>query len=720
MTSSANSSTDRGSSVRYRVGVDIGGTFTDIVLAASDGSVATEKVLSTVDDYGEAIGNGLTRLFTQAAARPHLVDEIVHGTTVATNAILENKGASTALITTRGFRDVLELRRIRIPALYDLDYQKPAPLVRRRLRFEVSERIDATGNIVEPLDRSSVDEAIRKIEAAGVESVAICLLHSYRNDIHEREVAQMLAQAIPGLYVTCSADILPEIREYERTSTAVINSYVGPVVSGYLRRLQARLEGIGIRAPLLVMQSNGGTMTADVASQRPAQIVESGPAAGVIAAHAVALQAGYPNVITLDMGGTTAKASLIEEGQVALTAEYEVGAGINTSSLLVSGGGYALKLPAIDISEVGAGGGSMVRLTEGGRLQVGPESAGARPGPVCYQLGGTNPTVTDANLVLGYLNPSRLAGGTIEISQEAARAAIEGSLARPLGMSVLEAAYGVHVLASAQMVRSVKAVSTHRGRDPRDFVLLGFGGSGPLHVCEMARQLEINRIIVPPTAGVLSAFGLLFADIEHQSVRTVMKSADAEVSEALRLDFEEMEKSARLLLEREGYEDGDIFFTRQADLRYVGQGFEITIPVPSTDGLGVNEIAEIKRAFGDEHHRMYGHRSDHAAAEIVSIRSNAKISRSDASNRRADGLPLRADTNGRHAASTLSSRDIYFGEKYGSLATRCLTRSELPRVPVQGPLIIEEYDTTCVIHPEFDARTDEFNNIVIENRSSQT
>ena len=379
--------------IRYRAGADIGGTFTDIVLLGSDGSIATTKVSSTPDDYGRAIMVGLHRLFEEAAVDPGAVDAVVHGTTVVTNAIIEKKGAKTALITTAGFRDVLELRRIRIPELYNVFYDKVPPLVSRRLRFEVDERMGPHGEVKKALDEAGVAAVVERIKGHGIEALAICLLHSYANPVHERRIAGIARAALPaGVFITCSSDVLPELREYERTSTTVINAYVGPVVANYLNSLLDKLASIGIRAPLQVMQSNGGIMRTEAVMAKPASIVESGPAAGVIGAARSAQRSGYPNVITLDMGGTTAKASIVENGQVAKTSEYEVGAGINLSSQLVKGGGHALKLSVVDVSEIGAGGGSIVSVEKDGRLLVGPSSAGAVPGPVCYDNGGEEPT----------------------------------------------------------------------------------------------------------------------------------------------------------------------------------------------------------------------------------------------------------------------------------------------------------------------------------------
>src|SRR6185312_4901540 len=526
----------------YRVGVDIGGTFTDIVVLGEGGERYTRKVSSTVDDYARAIVDGLAGLLGEIGdAR---IVELLHGTTVASNAILEHKGAKTGLITTRGFRDVLEIRNLRMPRLYDMSWTKPVPLVERRLRVEVDERIDAQGRIDRPLDEASVERAARFLVAEGVEAAAVCLLHSYQNPAHEQRVKEIVAGIAPGLTLCISAEVLPVINEYERSSTTVINAYVRPIVERYLSRLIGEVQRIGIDVPLLLMQSNGGLTTAKAAAVTPMHIIESGPAAGVVGVQALTRRIGLRNAISFDMGGTTAKASLIENGEVTRAAEYQVGAGIVLGSRLLSGAGYSLKVPAIDLAEVGAGGGSILWIDAGGALQVGPMSAGAVPGPVCYGQGGAEPTVTDANLVLGYLNPTHLVGGALKIDAAKSRAAIENKIARPLGMSVEAAAHGAHLIAASNMIRALKAVSSERGRDPREYALVGFGGNGPLFAAGMAAEMGIGRVLVPPSAGVFSSFGLLYADLEYyftQTRKRLLRTLDpadiAAVLAALEADF---------------------------------------------------------------------------------------------------------------------------------------------------------------------------------------
>ena len=674
---------------RFRVGADIGGTFTDLVVAAPDGRAFTRKVLSTPDDYSRGIVDGLSALLAGEGLDAGSMGELVHATTVATNSILELRGARTALLTTRGFRDVLELRRLRAPQLYNLRFKPPRPLVERRLRFEIAERMAATGEVLEPLDESSVLVALEQLKSAKVEAVAICFLHSYRNPIHERRVGDLVRERLPGVFVSISSEVLPEIREYERTSTTVINAYVGPVVKGYLDSLVARLAAAGIDVRLEVMQSNGGVMAAAAAAEKPAAIVESGPAAGVIAAQALGARLGLPNLISFDMGGTTAKASLIEAGQVSRTSEYEVGAGMSISSRLMKGAGHALKLPVLDIAEVGAGGGSVVWVDQGGALKVGPRSAGAAPGPACYGAGGTEPTVTDANLLLGYLNPVALAGGSLGLSGELAAKAM-APIAAHLGIGLLETAFGVHTLANATMIRALKAVSTYRGRDPRDFVLMAFGGSGPIHAAGMARELGISTVVVPPACGVLSAIGLLEAQPQHHFSLTHLARLEATTAPGLEAAFSPLLARSAPSLGTDGVE-----VRRQADLRYVGQATELTLPV-------IGDGATLAAAFHREHERVYGHHAEAEPVEIVSLRLEARIP--------VERPRLRISSGG---AAGGGLRDCHF-EPGGVASTPVLVRAELGPAKRPGPLVIEDDDSTTVVPPGCTVRADAEGNLFIE------
>lgn len=685
--------------MNLKVSADIGGTFTDIALFLPDGRLATRKVPSTPSDYSVGVVDGMRSLVAELGLKPSDFAQIHHGCTVATNAILEQKGARTALLTTRGFRDVLELRRIRVPRLYDPLYVKPAPLAARNHRYEITERIAADGSVVVPLDEDDVAEAVASIRREGIEAVAVCFLHSYRNPAHERRVGALLRQALPDLFVTLSIDVLPEIREYERTSTAVINAYVGPPVASYVGRLREGLDQAGFSGQLLVMQSSGGTLDARAVMDFPARIVECGPAAGVIGAAYEAAQIGYANVITFDMGGTTAKASLIEDGQITRTDEYEVGGGISLSSRLLKGGGYALKLPVIDISEVGAGGGSIIRIDGAGAVKVGPDSAGAAPGPVCYGAGGTRPTVTDANLVLGYLNPTALAGGAVPVDVALARAALESHVAGPLGMSVEETAWSVYVIAAANMVRAVKAVSTYRGRNPSDFVLMAFGGNGGIFAGELMRQLQMSRAIVPAAAGVFSAVGLCVGEVQFSQSRAYLKRTREVDRAELDVALRELEVA---VLERLGGEGGDVSRRRCAAMRYVGQAFELTVVLPEGP-LDLAALDDLSARFEAEHERTYGLRLDGFDTEIVSLDVSVTIEESRLSR------PQPSTGAGRQ----LATRPAYFGPGAGWIETPVVERGHLAGASLAGPLIVEEYEGTTVVPPGARAGLDARGNILL-------
>ncbi len=674
------------------------------MLLAPDGSYWTKKVSSTPEDYAVGIIEGVSQVLNDTGLDGSAILEIIHGTTVASNTILENKGAKTALITTRGFRDVLELRRLRVPQLYSVFYEPPTPLVERRLRLEVDERLDSDGAVVTPLSEADVVAALDRIEEDGAESVAVCFLHSYRNPSHERRVGEAIRERLPYIYVSLSVDVLPEIREYERTSTTVVNSYLGPIIKNYLDSLADQLGATEISAPVHIMQSNGGIMSARQAAETPVKIVESGPAAGVVGGDEIGKRVGLPNLITFDMGGTTAKASLIEDGQRSWTTEHEIGAGISLSSRLVKGGGHAIKVPVMDLAEVGAGGGSIVWIDRGGALRVGPRSAGAMPGPACYDTGGTEPTVTDANVVLGYVNPRRLAGGAVELRPELARQVLDERVAGPLGMNTLEAAYGVHTVANVTMIRAIRAVSTYRGRDPRDFSMLAFGGSGPIHAVAMARSLSVATVIVPPASGVFSAVGLLQAQAENHFVLTFFGRLSQVDPEALDGAYGTMKDQAEASLAAEGYSPADLVWQRSADLRYVGQAYELTVQAPG-GGLGGSGVALLEERFHDEHERTYGHKAPDEAVEIVNLRLTARAASSQS-------LPITPIAGAYSQERT--SRDVYYGPDHGSLETPIVSRSDLTATRLDGPLVVEEYDVTTVVPPGSSARLDEWSNIVID------
>jgi N-methylhydantoinase A len=683
-----------------RIAIDIGGTFTDVVLARGDGTVTTRKVLSTPEDYADGIIQGAAGLLEASGVSPGSLDDIVHATTVAANTILEGKGARTALVTTEGFRDVLEMRRLRIPTLYDLRYEKPPPLVPRRRRHEVGGRLGPDGQTWEELDEAGVRALARRLRDDDTEAVAISLIHAYADPRHEVRVAEILREELgDGVYVSRSSDVLPEIREYERTSTTVVNAYIAPTVRRYLLSLVERLRSHEIDAPIRVMQSSGGTTTLAAAVRRPAHIIESGPAAGVIGCARLARLTPNANTISLDMGGTTAKTAMIEGGEPVTTGEYEVGGGINVSSRLIKGGGYAVKLPYIDVSEIGAGGGSIIRVDEFGRIRVGPQSAGANPGPACYGRGGTDATLTDVFVVLGYLNPAQLAGGGLPIDESLAARALDAALAEPLGLPRTEAAYGALTLSVATMTRAVKAVSTYRGRDPREFTLCAFGGNGPVVGAAIAQELDIAGVIIPPSPGLFSAAGLIHSDWEYQFSKSVPRGARTPSRSELHDLYDDLERQVRAMVTDDGADGDSMAVVRLADLRYAGQAFELTVPVEGA----APDPAVLAQRFAEEHRRTYGHASD----DPVQLASLRVVARSQA------GAVAAAEGNGHPARSSLHlsrTRQAYFGD-HSAISTPVLARDELTRAPRPGPLIVEEYDATTVVPPGWRASLDDHGNI---------
>ncbi len=686
---------------RFRVGADIGGTFTDIVFLALDGALEMRKVLSTPADFGRAIVEALARFLAGHALAPAAIAEVAHGTTVATNAILEKKGARVGLLTTEGFRDVLEIRRVRLPKLYDITWEKPEPLVPRELRLEVGERIGAGGVVRKTLDVESARRAIARLERLGVESLAVCFLHSYANPTHERAVGALAQDATP--FVSLSCEVLPELREYERTATTVVDAYVKPVVNRYLRRLRQSLDRIGIGAPVLVMQSNGGIISDARAAEWPVHVIESGPAAGVIAAAATA---GRRDLITLDMGGTTAKASIVESGAPHMAAEYEIGGAISQGSRLIKGSGYLLRIPAIDIAEVGAGGGSIAWIDAGGVLRVGPQSAGADPGPASYGRGGELPTVTDANIVLGYLNPEYLVGGDLTLDAACAEEVIRKHIADPLGLSVLEAAEGIHAVVNATMHRAIRSVTIERGRDPRDFTLIAFGGNGPVHAAGLAADLDIPAILIPPHPGLFSSLGLLVAEVEHlysRSLLTDVRKLAVATAEAV---LEEMAERARQDFAAEGFAEGRVQLSRSADVRYWKQISELNLPLPEqplTDG----DLAALGTAFEAEHRRTYGYAIEDERVEVVALKVRAR-------GLRPETAPIGWSRPASGRAARRGERMVYFGQGAGRLRAPVVSRDDIDERGVTGPLIIEEYDSTVVVPPSVRVRREPNNFLLLE------
>ena len=675
-----------------RIGVDIGGTFTDVVLSRSDGTLFVNKTSSTPDDPGEAVVTGLQEILARLSIPPSAVTEIVHGTTVGSNTILQRVGGVTGLITTKGFRDVLEIGRIRTPDMFNLAWVKPEPLARRRHRLEVVERMAADGSVVVPLELAGVQAAGLAFVEAGVEAVAICFLNSYANPTHERLAAETLRAAQPGLRVTASHEVLPEMKEYERTSTTVVNAYLLPAMQRYIERLIGRLKAIGISAPMQVVASNGGMMGARSAARSPVFAVASGPAGGVTGAASLGEVIGERDLIVFDMGGTTAKASVVENALPTLVTEYEFRDGISSPSRFVKGGGYMLKVPAIDIAEVGAGGGSLAAIDAGGLLTVGPASAGADPGPACYGLGTQQPTVTDANVCLGYLNPAALAGGTLTIREALAKAAVADRIAKPLGLDVTQAAHGIRQIANVSMARAIRSVTIERGRDPRDMTLIAFGGGGPLHAADVARLLGIRRIVAPVLSGVFAAAGMLSAQVEHNLVRPVLKRLADLTPAAVAEAVASLEAEGRVVLADEGYKDDAVSPKFAADLRYRGQSSELTIPLDPASLVG-DDLAWLGERFEAEYRRAYGY-STGEPVEFANLRLAAIGLRAD----RLSFADIRVD----QAATAGSSgvRSVSFSRQGGFVDVPLLSRGSVGRDTVRGPAIIESYDTTIVVPPK--------------------
>jgi N-methylhydantoinase A len=684
-----------------RVSVDIGGTFTDIVVMSGDGTLHESKVSTTPEEPSRAVVAGLDALLRELGVPANDIEEVLHGTTVGSNTILQRSGARTGLITTRGFRDVLEIGRIRMPDMFDLTWDKPKPLVARRHRLEAIERIAADGSVVTPLNEDSVIAAGEQLMAAGIEAVAICLINSYRNPRHEQRVEAILRERFPKLLVTASYTVLPERKEYERTSTTVVNAYLLVAMRSYLKNLETGLHSIGIVAPVRVITSNGGMLAAGTACEKPAFVVASGPAGGVIGAVRLGAARGEPNLIVFDMGGTTAKAVIVEDGRPSMTSEYEFRDGISTSSRFVKAGGYMLKVPTIDIAEVGAGGGSLAGIDNGGLLKVGPESAGAVPGPACYGLGNERPTVTDANVVLGLINPRALAGGRLAIDRTKSEQAILTHVARPLGLSLQDAAHGIRAVANAAMSRAIRAVTVERGRDPRDLTLVAIGGNGGIHALEVARDLGISRVVIPPLAGVFSAVGMLASDLEHIALDTVMRRLDTLTTAELKQMKEQLACDVTSRLAADGFTGSRVALGWEADLRHEGQATELTVYY---DGDDPEEMAA---RFVAEYHKTYGYK-DESPIELVKVRVVGRGLRE----RPLDFKQLVFKS--RAGAATSRVRAIHFGRGAGAIDADVVARAALSSEPRSGPIVIEEFDSTTVVPPDARVHCDAMGNIVLD------
>jgi N-methylhydantoinase A len=675
-----------------RIAVDIGGTFTDLVAVDDQGQIYRSKSLTTPGDLSRAIQACLNAAQINVAQASFFV----HGSTVTINAVLERKGARTGLITTQGFRDVYEIGRGNRPEGYNLFFKRPVPLVSRDLRFEVNERLYASGEVLRPLDETSASAAIGALRAAAVESVAICLLHSYANPAHEHQLGQLLRRQFPEAYLSLSHEILREFREYERTSTTVLNAYVGPIVNRYLTSLEKILSESGFSGTFRVMQSNGGVMSAETAKKLPVTMMESGPVAGVIAAAHLGELLDCRHIISFDMGGTTAKASLIKDFHPEVTSSYYVGGYVS---------GHPMMLPVVDIVEVGNGGGSIAWIDPAGGLKVGPLSAGAAPGPACYGQGEIEPTVTDANLILGRIDPAYFLGSGIRLQRERAVEAITEKIAKPLGLSLEEAALGILTIANFNMSLAVRAVSVEKGYDPRDCVLVPSGGGGALHATAIARELSVPRVIVPPMPAHFSAFGLLVADLKHDYVQTFVRELTETTGLELAGAFSELEKLATETLTEEGAGTQQILLRRFLDMRYRGQ--EYTLPVPLTEDLGaVTDFGEIRSRFDQLHQEHYGHSAPKEPVVMVNLRLSAL-------GRLEDRLP-QASSYREGDQGERGRRPVVFDSGQTVMSPIFLRAGLKPGDQLVGPAVIEEVGATILLYPGDRMQVNEFRHLVID------
>ena len=677
-----------------RLATDIGGTFTDLVyLDERSGKAGAAKVDTTPPNFEKGVIDVLRKAGVDGAS----ISFLVHGTTVIINALTERTGVKTGLITTRGFRDVLEIDRANRPDLYNLYYTKPKPFVPRYLRKEVTERVNYKGEVLEPLHQEGVGTAVEELRKEGVEAVAVCLLHSYANPEHELRCERIINQLWPEVSVTISHKITREWREYERTSTAVLNSYVRPIAERYLDQLEGELWREGVRGHLYVMQSNGGTSTFAAAKQAPITMVESGPVAGTLGAAILGDLVGESNIISFDMGGTTTKCSLVEDGEVKVTTEYRIERTRITP-------GYPIKVPVGDIVEIGAGGGSIAWVDEVGSLHVGPQSAGALPGPACYSRGGEDPTVTDANVIAQRINPNYFLGGEIKLDVGQARKAL-GKVAKHLAMSVEEAALGVIRLTNANMVNTLKLVSLNRGYDPRDFTLVAFGGAGPMHATALAAELNIRRVLIPVQPAVFSAWGMLMTDLRHDLIQTKIMRTDQADPQRLSDLWQNLEDEASAYFAREGMEEGRIAFQRYSDMRYAGQEHTVKVPV-APGAVTEKSIQEAEGSFHRLHEKQYTFKLE-SPIEFVNfhLTTFGKVEKPRIPKRRSHGglkdalkedRQVDFDLHGRHRAS------VYERELLGT------------GVILEGPAIVEEPDSTTVIFPDERLSVDEYGNLIIE------
>ena len=688
---------------KYRVTVDTGGTFSDFVFFNEDtGAITITKLPSTPGEPFQAVLNGVKELIDQGVSAGD-VSFFCHGTTVGTNTLLEEKGAKTGLLVTQGFRgiyEVMEQTRGYGPATYDLFFEKPRLLAPPYYTEEIPERVDFRGNALKSIDVEASRDAIRRLKKKDVQSVAVCFLFSFLNPAHELKIKELFAQEFPAARLSLSCEVLPQIREFYRMSTTVINAYIQPVMASYLGRLDNRMREMGVTTPkLYIMQSNGGVSTFKGSAEKPVATVLSGPAGGVIASMGTCERVGVKNIITFDMGGTSCDVALIHQGNPVITTQGKINM-------------RPIALPMLDIHTVSAGGGTIARIDAVGGLHVGPDSAGAAPGPVSYDRGGEEITVTDANIVTGVLDPDQFLGGRMKLNKPKAEKLLEEKIAKPLGLDLLEAADGVLKIINVKMEEAIKAVSSARGYDIRDFTLVAFGGGGPMHAGRMALDLGIPSVLVPLTPGVHSALGLLMSDVKHDYVRSKLAGLEELDINEINHMFLQLIEQARADLHGEGFDDDEIKIEPYLDLRYAGQGYELTVPCPMPP-LTHDGLVLMRGRFDTLHEQSSGHKAETEPVELVSLRlvslglvPQAKLSLGKITGRKVE-------------AAMTGERKVFFGKEHGILATAIYDRNLLePGHKIYGPAIVEQMDTTTVIHPEQEATVDEYGNIIINEKKS--
>ena len=688
----------------YRLGCDIGGTFTDFVLLNDQtGEIKINKCLTTPRDPSDAVEQGIKELEKNAPGFIAELDEVIHGTTLVINSIIERKGARTGLITTKGFRDVLEIGREIRYAPYDTFAEFPKPLIPRRFRLEVDERIRSDGSILKGLDPEEVRGVVRTLVQMGVESIAVCLLNSFENPTHELVIRDIIENEVPEISVSISYDVLPQIREYERTSTTVTNAYVKPLTGRYLSKLSGRLESIGFKGKLFIMLSSGGITSVETAAKFPVRIIESGPTAAVIAGQYYGRLFDIPEMFCFDMGGTTAKSCLIQGGVAGVVPTFEVG----RVQRFMKGSGLTIQVPVVDLMEIGAGGGSIAKVSKMGTLQVGPESSGADPGPICYGRGGTEPGVTDADLLLGYLDENYFLGGEMRLDREAARRGIEEKIAKPLGVSLIQAVWGVHDLINETMAAAAKTHIAEKGGNPKVVTLTAFGGAGPVHAYGLAKKLGAPRIVVPPNAGVGSALGFFTAPRAFDLVRShKVTLGDADFGEIERI-FKEMEAEGGKTLQKTGTEK-NIKFERSVDMRFVGQGSETNMPIPEKDFTKIKK-QDIRRRFDEIYEKLYGRTYPDSRVEFVSFKVRASLPE-----KLLQFPKLRKKGNSLQDA-VKGQRNAYSGITKGFVPFTVYDRYKLfPGAAFNGPATIEERESTVVIGEDASVSVDDYGFLWIE------